>query len=77
MSQGSLFRPISFKTFLSQLFLILTESDIVSYADDKSLYKAHEIIDVSDETLLMSAENLFKWFMGNQMEGNTNKCHLI
>lgn len=59
MSQGSLLRPISFKTFLSQLFLILNESDIASYADDKSLYKAHEIIDVSDETLIMSAENLF------------------
>lgn len=56
MSQGSLLRPISFKTFLSQLFLILNESDIASYADDKSLYKAHEIIDVSDETLIMSAE---------------------
>lgn len=59
MSQGSLLRPISFKTFLSQLFLILNESDIASYPDDKYLYKAHEIIDVSDETLLMSAENLF------------------
>lgn len=77
MSQGSLLRPISFKTFLSQLFLILNESDIASYADDKSLYKAHEIIDVSDETLIMSAENLFKWFKGNQMEDNKDKCHLI
>ena len=68
---------ILFKIFLSDLFLILNEIDITSCTDDNTLYKAYDIIDAADKTLGMSAENLFKWFKDNQMEGNTDKCHLL
>ena len=48
-----------------------------SYADDSTLYKACDNVDVVSEILRMSAEKQFKWFKDNQMKHNAYRFHLI
>ena len=43
---------------LSDLFLILNDIDIVSYADDNTLHKACDNVDAVVKTLKISAEKL-------------------
>ena len=61
---GSIFLPILFNIFLSDLFLIIDETEFASYADDSTFYDAGNI-------------NLFKWFFDNKMQDNSAKCYLI
>ena len=61
---GSIFGPILFNIFLSDLFLITDETELASYADDSTLYDAGNI-------------NLFKWFFDNKMQDNSARCYLI
>ena len=75
--QGSILGPIFFKTFLSDLVLIVDDVDIANYADDHTIYKEHENIDEIIKHLQNAAAKLFKWFSGNQMKVNTDKCHLL
>ena len=63
---------------MSDLFLIIKDTDFASYANDNAIYKVcncirHDVI----AYLQQSSEKLFKWFSDNQMKGNTNKWHLI
>lgn len=52
---------------ISNLFLILNETDYDYYVDDSTLYKACENIDDVSETLRMSAKKIFKCFKSNQI----------
>ena len=69
--------PILFNIFLSNLFLILNDIGIASYAHDNNLCKTFANFDAAVKTLIMSAEILFKWLRDNQMKGNRDRCHLI
>ena len=62
---------------LSDLFLIVDDTDIANYADDNTIYIEHENIDDLITSLQNAAAKLFKWFSDNQMKGNTDKCHLL
>ena len=75
--QGSILGPILFNIFLSDLFLVISDTDFSSYADDNTLYDSGNSIDEVISSLQESAEKLFQWFSHNQMKGNTDKCHLI
>ena len=77
MPQGSILGPIVFNIFLSDLFLIVDDIDIANYADDSTIYKEHEKNDDLITSLKDAAAKLFKWFSGNQMKGNTDKCYLL
>ena len=74
--QGSIPGPILFKIFLSDLLLVISNTDFSSYADDNTIYDSGNSIDDVISSLQESAENLFQWFSHNQMKGNTDKCHL-
>ena len=74
---GSIFGPILFNIFLSDLFLVISDTDFSSYADDNTIYDSGNSIDEVISSLQESAEKLFQWFSHNQMKGNTDKCHLI
>ena len=75
--QGSILGPILFNIFLSDLFLVVNNVDIASYADDNTIYTSGENIDEVIFSLQESSKKLFKWFTDNQMKTNEEKCHLI
>ena len=75
--QGSILGPIFSNIFLSDLLLIVDDVDITHYADDNTIYKEHENIEDLITYLPDAAAKLFKWISGNQMKGNTDKCHLL
>ena len=66
-----------FNIFLSDLFLIVKDVNIASYADDNTLYDSCDTI----EEVILSSQNLsknfFHWLSDNPMKGNTEKCYLI
>ena len=55
----------------------MNETDFSSYVDDNTPYVTGD----STEDVINSLENvsviLFKWFPGNQMKANKEKCHLL
>ena len=69
--------PTLFKIFLNDFFLVISDTDFSSYADDNTLYDSGNSIGEVISSLKESAEKLFQLFSLNQMKGNTDKCHLI
>ena len=66
-----------YNIFLSDLFLVISDTDFCSYADDNTVYNSGNSIDEVVSSLQESAEKLFQWISHNQMKENTDKCHLI
>ena len=75
--QVSILGPLLFNIFLSDLFLIVKDVNIASYADDHTLYDSCDTIEEVISSLQSSSKKLFQWLSDNQMKGNTEKCHLI
>ena len=75
--QGSTLGPLLFNIFLSDLFLIVKDVNIASFADDNTLYDSCDIIKEVILSLQSSSKKLFQWLSDNQMKGNTEKCHFI
>ena len=75
--QGSILGPILFNIFLSDFFLVISNTDFFSYADDNTIYDSDNSIDDVISSLQESAEKLFQWLSHNQMKGTIDKCHLI
>ena len=75
--QGSVLGPMLFSTFLGDLFLVMKENEFTSYVDDSTLYDADNTIEEVISSLRESSEKLFQWFSDNQMQGNSEKCHMI
>ena len=62
---------------LTDLFLIITDANIASYADDDTIYQPGSNVDDVVNGLQVSAEKSFGWFTDYQMKENTDICHLI
>ena len=75
--QSSILGPLMFNIFLSDVFLIVKDVNIASYADDNTLYDSYGTIEEVILSLQSSSKKLFQWLSDNQMKGNTKKCHLI
>ena len=58
--QGSVLGPILFNNFLSDLFLVMKETEFTSYADDSTLYNAGNAIEDVISSLQESSEKRFK-----------------
>ena len=52
--------PILFNNFLSDLFLVMKETEFTSYADDNTLHEAGNTIEDVILSLQESSEKLFK-----------------
>ena len=59
------------------MFLVVSNTDFSSCADDNTIYDSGNSIADVISSLQELAEKLFQRFSLNQMKGNTNKSHLI
>ena len=59
--------------FLSDLFLVISDTGFSNYADDNTIYDSANSIDEIISSLQKSAEKLFQCFSHNQIKRNTNK----
>ena len=75
--QGSILGPILFNIFLCDLFLIVDDIDIASYADDNTPYCTNKIPNNLKLTLKLASEKVFQWFHNNGMKANIDKCHFL
>ena len=73
--QGSILGPLLFNIFLCDLFLIVDDTDIASYADDNTAYCTSNIRDDVKVTLNASSIKVFQWFYNNGMKANID--HVI
>ena len=78
--QGSILDSLLLNIHLCDLFHFLEDLDIVSYADDTTIYtvnnnnKKKQLVIRALET---SSSLLFGWFINNFMKANKDKSHLI
>ena len=76
--QGSSMRGLLlFNIFLADLFFILNDVDIASYADDNTPYVIADDISGVITFLGKAPKALFEWFENNLLKSNTDKCHLL
>ena len=58
-------------------FLILKTTSFTGYTDDNNPYEVRGSTANVIKALEDIGENLIKWFLGNQMDLNTDKCHFL
>ena len=75
--QGYILGPLLFNIFLCDLFLIMENIDIASYADDNTPHTTENSIEEVIQKLENAAKTLFHWFSDNQIKANPDKCHLL
>ena len=75
--QGSILGPLLFNIFLCDMFFILHDIEIASYADDTTPYVSANSIEETISILEDISEKLFQWFTSNQMKANEEKCNLL
>ena len=63
--------------FLVDLFLILNDVYIASYADDNTPYVIADDINGVITSLEKASKVLFEWFENNLLKSNADKCHLL
>ena len=66
-----------FNIFLCDMFILLQDIEIVSYADDTTPFSIANSIEETISILEDISEKLFQWFSSNQMKANEAKCHLL
>ena len=73
--QGSILGLLLFNIFLCDLFLIINNTELASYADDNTSYAVGNNI----EELIVKQQNsskiLFQWLSDNEMKSNPDKCN--
>ena len=75
--QGSILGPLLFNIYLADLFLLIDDNYIVSYADDNTPYACSKNIQSVIEKLEETTSKLFTWCADNAMKANPNKSHLL
>ena len=75
--QGTILGPLLFNIFLIELFFIVEDIDIVSYADDNTTYISANNKNEVIHCLEKATNTLFKWFSDNLMQSNADKCYLL
>ena len=70
-------KAVLFKIFLSNLLLVISDTNFSSYADDNTIHDFGNSIDDVISSFKESEEKLFQWSSHNQMKENTGKYHLI
>ena len=69
--------PFLFNIYLCDLFYLVDNIDIASYADDTTPYCCTNNQQSTIASLEIATNKLFEWFSYNSMKANAEKCHLI
>ena len=69
--------PLLFSIFLCDLFLVMKNIDIASYADGNTPYTTGNSVEEVIQKSENAAKTLFQWFRDNQMTANPDKCHFL
>ena len=77
ISQGSILEQLLFNLFLSDLFLLVEEADIISYSDDNIWYVCSENVNVTIEKLEEVGKIRLEWFSNDFLKANVDIFHLI
>ena len=75
--QRSILGPLLLNIFLCDLFLIMNNTDLASYADDSTPSAVGSNIEELIVKLQNASKTLFQWFSDNQMKSNPHKCNFI
>ena len=75
--QGSILGPLLFNIFLADLFFVVKDIDIASYADDSTPFIVKNNIDNVIASLEQVSDALFNWFKNNRLKNNVDKCHVL
>ena len=75
--QGSILGPLLFNICLIDLFFVIEDTGIASYADDNTPYIIDDTVEGVIKSLEEVSKKLFKWFDDNLMKSNADKCHLL
>ena len=75
--QGSFLGSLLFNIFLCDLFLLINDIDIASYADDNTPYTVHKSPEKVIKVLKDTSVDLLPWFRNNGTKANADKCHLL
>ena len=75
--QECILGPLLFSIFLCDLFLVMKNIDIASYADDNTPYTTGNSVEEVIQKSENAAKTLFQWFRDNQMTANADKCHFL
>ena len=70
-------RVNSWSIFLADLFFVLKDIDIESYADDNTSFIVENNIDNVIASLEQVSDALFNWLKNNRLKNNVDKCHVL
>ena len=75
--QGSILGPVLFNIFLWDLFFIINDVDVASYADGNTPYTHGKFLSKIFEKLECTSRDISEWFFNNTMKVNPDKCHFL
>ena len=73
----SILGPLLFNIFLGDLFFIMNNTELASYANDNTSYSVGNNIEELIVKLQNASKTLFQWFNNNQMKSKLGKCNFI
>ena len=77
VTRSSIVIPLLFNIFLADLFFVISNVNIASYADDNTPYISADNIDDIIKSLEKTSTALFQWFGTNFLKNNPGEFHLL
>ena len=75
--EGLILGSLLFNIFLADLFFVVKDMDIGSYADDSTPIIVENNIDNVIASLEQDSDAMFNWFKNNRLKNNVDKCHVL